>query len=632
MCIRVIDRTMAEDSRSYSDIMSRRRFIELTGVSGTAALAGCNSNGESGGNTDDDGGDTDTGGDDGDGGNGGDGGDGDDGMQVFDANHVGNTSLIPRNIQFNMQNPSSRVQKAQYHVFDRFARFNFATGEFIPYAIQEWNFTGDTFELTIRDGLTWENGDPVTAEDIATQLKLDQLTNGPLWDYTESIDQPDDSTVVLNLSGDVNPAIPRFDVLLKSVHQKADIFGEYLETYENGNEDEAARQLQEFAYQDVVASGPWTIENAGQQQLQTARRDDHLDSGNINFSNYSFEVYESNQAKHQALINVDVDSMFYPFVPPEVVDQFPDAVQMETIPAKWGFGLIPNHADEHVGKRAVRQAIQYVIDREAVRQNVGTTLKKNPQLPVGIASDDQERWLGDAFEQFDDYGIESSMTDEAAAVLQEAGYERNGNDLWANDSGTIELPVLVPSGWSDWVTATETVVDQLANFGFDAVVDSRSFDSLFSTVWPNSNFVISTGGGLPNTASGANAYFSLQHQIVENFRGFTYNYPPASDTRGGSGADVTVTAMDGSGEMTVNPQSRLAELSTISDEEQINDIVVEQAWVTNVDLPMIPVIEKRNQMFFTRDEWNLPEEGDDAFRVRAAPPWLAKQGEMSYDG
>jgi hypothetical protein len=47
---------------------------------------------------------------------------------------------------------------------------------------------------------------------------------------------------------------------------------------------------------------------------------------------------------------------------------------------------------------------------------------------------------------------------------------------------------------------------------------------------------------------------------------------------------------------------------------------------------MIPVIEKRNQMFFTRDEWNLPEEGDDAFQVRAAPPWLAKQGEMTYDG
>jgi peptide/nickel transport system substrate-binding protein len=90
--------------------------------------------------------------------------------------------------------------------------------------------------------------------------------------------------------------------------------------------------------------------------------------------------------------------------------------------------------------------------------------------------------------------------------------------------------------------------------------------------------------------------------------------------------------MDGSGEMTVNPQSRLAELSTISDEEQINEIVLEQAWVTNVDLPMIPVIEKRNQMFFTRDEWNLPEEGDDAFQVRAAPPWLAKQGEMTYDG
>lgn len=251
---------MSEKSQSYSEVISRRRFVELTGASGAIALAGCT------GEDSDTGGDADSGGDESE--------VSADGTEVYDVNHVANTSLIPKNIQFNMQNPSSRVQKAQYHVFDRFARFNFATGEFIPYAIESWNFTGDTFELTIREGLTWENGDPVTSEDIATQLKLDQLTNGPLWDYTESIDEPDDSTVVLNISGDVNPAIPKFDVLLNSVHQKADIFGEYLETYENGNEDEAARDLQQFAYKDVVASGPWSIESAGQQQLRTTRRDE----------------------------------------------------------------------------------------------------------------------------------------------------------------------------------------------------------------------------------------------------------------------------------------------------------------------------------------------------------------------
>jgi len=622
---------MPKKSHNYSDVISRRRFVELTGLSGAAALAGCSGDGSSDGG---DGGDGSSDGGDGgsDGGDGGDGSDGSSGTQVYDANHIGNTSVIPRNIQFNMQNPNSRVQKAQYHVFDQFARFNFARGEFIPHAIQEWNFTGDTFELTIRDGLTWENGDPVTSEDIVTQLKLDQLTNGPLWDYTESIEQTDDSTVVLNLSGDVNPAIPRFDVLLKFVHQKASVFGEYLETYENGNEDDATRQLQEFAYQDVVASGPWTKEQAGQQRLQTARRDDHPDSENINFSNYSFDVYEGNQTKHQALINLEVDSMFYPFVPPEVVDQFPDAVQMETTPAKWGFGLVPNHSDPHVGKRAVRQAIQYVINRDAVKQNVGNTLKQVPELPVGIPSDDQERWLGDAMGQFDTYGVDSSMTDEAAAVLQEAGYERNSNGIWENDEGTIELPLLVPSGWSDWVTAAETVVDQLASFGFDAVVDSRSFDTLFSTTWPNSDFVISAGGWLPNSASGAFAYFSLHHQMIENFRGHVYNYPPAAESRGGSGADVTVPSMDGSGEMTVNPQSRLSELSTISDEETINEIVREQAWVTNVDLPMIPVLEKLNQQFLTSDEWNIPDEGAEVSQVPAAPTWLAKKGEMTYKG
>ncbi|WP_225336463.1 ABC transporter substrate-binding protein [Halomicrobium urmianum] len=608
-------------SQEYTDVLSRRRFAELAGATGVVALAGCTGDGGDGGtgeSTDP----SDENASEGDGG---------DGTQAYDKQHLSRTNVVPANAQFNLQNPNSRSAIAYQLVFDEFTKFNYARGEFVPHAISDWEFTGDTFEMTVRKGLTWDDGDPVTAEDIATQLRLNQITNGSMWNYTESVDTPDERTVVLTLQGDVNPRIIEFDVLGDNwVHQKADVFGEYLETYESGDEDEAARQLQEFAYQDVVASGPFSLEQAGQQQLLTTRRDDHPDSENVNFSEYAFRYIDGNQQTHQALINLTVDSIPIVFAPPEVVDQMPDAVQLETTPGKWGMGLVPNHEHRHAGDRAVRQAIQYVVDRKAVVQNVGDTLKQAPELPVGIPSDDQERWLGDAMSDFDDYGVGETMTDEATAVLKEAGYSKNDGTWQDSDGNPVRLPVTAPAGWSDWITATETIVDQLNAFGFEATVDSRSYDAMASTVWPNGDFALSAGSWLPGGASAAFPYFSLYHQLVEH-ASIPSNYPAMIESQGGSEADVTVPGRDGD-DLTVNPSDRLEELSQTSDDAAIQEIVSELAWVTNVDLPVIPVMEKLDETFLTTDEWSVPEQGSEKNQVKWPNAWLPKQGDLTYTG
>jgi len=329
---------------------------------------------------------------------------------------------------------------------------------------------------------------------------------------------------------------------------------------------------------------------------------------------------------------MELDSVFSVFAPPNVVDNFPDPVQMETIPSKWGYGLIPNHDHEHAGDRAVRQAIAHTLDRQSIVDNVGSTLKQAPPLPVGIPSDDQERWLGDAHDSFEDYGVDAQQTDEAEQILRDAGYTRDSG-TWADSSGnTVSLPVTVPSGWSDWITATQTIVDQLSDFGFDATVDSRNFSSLLGTAWPNGDFVLTSGGWLPGGGRAAFPYFSLHHQLIENFRGFGYNYGAAAESRGGSQGDVTVPSRTGSGEMTTNPYERLSELSEAVDDATTQEIIREQAWVTNVDLPMIPVMEKQEQTFLTNDEWSVPEQGADESQVRWANTWLPRQGQMQYDG
>lgn len=598
---------MASSTNRDRAVVGRRRFLQFAGASGAVALAGCADLIQS---------------DNGDGGGGGKSG-----------RHVSNTNTVPKDIQWNTSNPSNRAQISNRALFDPFVRYNFATSEFTPYAISDWSYGGDTFEMTVRDGLTWSNGDDVTSADVATQLRIGMKTGATYADYTNAIETPDEKTVSLQFDSKINQKIVEFQILAeREVHQKESEFGKYLEKI-NENEDEGLKQLQEFAYQEPIASGPFEYDSADQQQLLLTLREAHPDSGKINFGEYVFKYHDGNQAIHQALKNNDIDSVFTVFTPTETVNSLPDNIKQVQTPSNWGYGLVPNHNHKHLGDRAVRKAIQFVINRKQVVGNVSPDSKQVPPYPMGISSGGQEQWLGDAIENFESYGPDSSQTKKAATVLKDAGYTKQ-NGAWTDSKGnTVKLPIIEPSGWTDWNTATQTIVDQLNSFGFKASADPRKYGTLSSTVWPNGDFALATGGWLDGAPQGAYPYFSLHHQLVKNFRGFTYNYAAADKTRGGKRADVTVPAQTGSGTTTVNPAKRLNELAAGADEATTKKITTDLAWVTNQDLPMIPVMEKVEQTFLTDgNEWKIPAPDADVAQVRFANTWLPRMGEIEYTG
>nr|WP_256487771.1 MULTISPECIES: ABC transporter substrate-binding protein [unclassified Haladaptatus] len=606
---------MRDRSMSYSDVCSRRHVLTVAGTAGAAALAGCSGNGSN----------------DGDNGDGSGGGDGD-GSNIHDVQHISRVNQVPTNIQWNPSNPSSYAQASQNLLFDRFAQYNLGKNEFVPYAISDWSFGDKSFTMKLRKGLTWADGDKVTADDIVTQLKLGMKTGSGYSDYTKSIEAKDDSTIVMHFSQPVNQTIVKFQVLSNNfVQQKKSVFGKYLDEIEK-NEKQGLHKLQNFAWRDPVASGPFAFDSTSQQQVVTKRRDDHPDSDKINFKTYSYLYMDGNQSVYNAMISNRIDSVATAFTPPHILQQLPKSWQQIKFPSGVGYGLVPQFDHKHAGDRAVRQAIAYVLDRDAIVKNAGPASKKPAELSAGIASTAVDKWIGDARSDFTDYGKAESKTDKAAKVLKDAGYEKQGGKWHDSDGDIVNLPVQVPSGWSDWVTATQTIVDQLKSFGFKSSMDGRSFGNLQGQVWPNGNFVLASGSWLPGGGQATFPYFSLRQMMLENYRGFTYNYPPANQDRGGKHGTVTVPKRSGSGELTVNPSERLKAMSHATSDSKVKTIAVEQAWVTNQDLPMLPIAEKQTQSFLTGDVWDIPEEGSDASKVRWPESWLPRMGKMNYSG
>jgi peptide/nickel transport system substrate-binding protein len=73
-----------------------------------------------------------------------------------------------------------------------------------PQMAADWKVSDDklTYTFTLRDGLKWHDGAPVTAEDCAASLKRwgkNDNMGQKLMDFTASIDAPDAKTIVLKL-------------------------------------------------------------------------------------------------------------------------------------------------------------------------------------------------------------------------------------------------------------------------------------------------------------------------------------------------------------------------------------------------------------------------------------------------
>ncbi|GAB3999969.1 hypothetical protein GCM10029992_30370 [Glycomyces albus] len=68
-----------------------------------------------------------------------------------------------------------------------------------PWLAESGEWTGDlSYQATLRDGITWSDGEQLTAEDVKYTVELGQLDGVPysnVWDWLESVEVVDDLTV-----------------------------------------------------------------------------------------------------------------------------------------------------------------------------------------------------------------------------------------------------------------------------------------------------------------------------------------------------------------------------------------------------------------------------------------------------
>lgn len=324
-------------------------------------------------------------------------------------------------------------------------------GEIQPNAAEAWEYSDDrrTLTLALREGMTFSTGEPVDAAAVKATLERHRVTPGQqqpkMWSV-ESIDTPDDLTVVLHLSSPDH-------ALLSNLAMELGVIG-----------DPATLDTERTAT-DPVASGPYvlnTSETVTGSTYVLERREDHWNVDAYPFQTLTISVMQDPTAATNSLRAGQVDVTTVP------------AGQLPTVEGEGKFTVnrIPvqsvaylNLADRNGTKLApladvrVRQAINMAFDREPmVKQLLSGVGRATPQLfnpnsPAYVPA------LEDAYE----YDPEA-----ARALLADAGFP---------DGFDISMPSTVVS------TAFEPTITQfLADIGIDVTWDAVPPQNVTSSV------------------------------------------------------------------------------------------------------------------------------------------------------
>nr|WP_237713442.1 ABC transporter substrate-binding protein [Halococcus hamelinensis] len=593
----------------YDEVISRRKMLAVAGTSGMAALAGCTGNSDGSGNGS---------GGNGSGGNNGSGsGSGGGGNNVHDVAFRNAYTGNPADLHFNSSGSQNFAWPAARPVFAPFLKYSFNKDEFILGALSDLQVKAQQATLTFRDDLKWDNGDDWTTEDLDVQLKLAKKTGTSLWGYLDGYDLVDEKTARLNLSGTTNPRIIKFELTNWFVDTKAETHRQWLDASES--------EFLQWAWEDPVASGAFSFVGKDRQAFEYERNQQFYGADNVNFNSYLIPSFGGNTAQQQALISgQDVDAATSLFVPPEIVDQFPDFIEEVNIPAKWGYGIVFNHNDPVFGQRAVRQAVAHVINRQSIVENAGPRSKFVTPIPCGIAPKDQEYWLGDWQSDFETYGAKSSQTNKATKLLQDAGFSKQGGTWQDGNGNTVGGDYFSPAGWTDWTTMTQTTVNQLNDFGFDFSISTLPTNDWFSR-YSNSNFKMGSLYWLPGGSRSTFPYFPLYYQLWEPEIGGGHGYREKADS------EQTIPGRNG-GQMTLNPLQATEKIAQQPSDEKSRPFVQRSAWHNNIELPFLGLVSKFEQSWTTTDEWTAPNKNSLHRRVKWPPFWWVNKGELQYKG
>ncbi|AHH94565.1 ABC transporter substrate-binding protein [Kutzneria albida] len=336
-----------------------------------------------------------------------------------------------------------------------------------PWLATKWDWSENYHKLvlTIRDGVKFSDGQPMTAEDVAYTFQL--LKDNPGLNYDAlrlggiSV-SGNQVTLTFDKSQFVNQVkILRTFVVPKHVWSKV----------ANPTTDTVA---------NPVGTGPYTLKSFTPQTVTLTVRDSYWqDLPKVKELRYT--SYNDNNAQTTALGNGSCEWSFT-FIPNyKAVYTSKDPEHFKLwFPAMLAVhGLWFNTERKPFDNPVLRRAMSMVVNRDDIfNQGEAGYFYPKADNVTGIPTP-----AGDSFIA-PEYQGKTMKVDIAGAkkLLTDNGFRYQGDTLLDTTGKPVTLTLSNPSGWSDYITDLEILRDNFAKIGITATVDKANQDAWLKAV------------------------------------------------------------------------------------------------------------------------------------------------------
>lgn len=322
-------------------------------------------------------------------------------------------------------------------------------GGFIPAVASDYIISDDakTYTFTLRDGVTFHDGTPVTIEDVKYSIDRYAEIQGESSAFSslvDSVEVQDDKTLVVNLKESYSEFLPMMTIAI----------------IPQSNEDPAG---------NPIGTGPFKyVSYTPGQNLELEKYDGYWQEGVPSLDSVEFKFI------------ADVDTAFVELQAGTIdILKYLTAAQAETLGdedyniVQGSMNLVHamylNSAYEPLSKTEVRQALCYAVDRDAINNFIfggKSHIIGSHMIPA------MSKYYEPEAETVYSYDPEK-----AKELLADAGY-----------ADGFDLEITVPSSYSQHVDSAQIIADELSQVGINVTLNQVEWSTWLQDVYKGGNF------------------------------------------------------------------------------------------------------------------------------------------------
>ena len=422
-----------------------------------------------------------------------------------------------------------------------------------------WSNGNKTLTFTIRKGVKFSNGDPLTPADVVYTFNLlkahKTLDINSVWSVLSSVAPQGSDQVVMQFK---SVAVPYFYYI-----------GDQIGIVDQKVWSKIANPVT-YPDKNPVGTGAYEISSktCTPQNMKYTANTHYWQAGLPKVGTVNYPAFLTNDTANTYLANGQAQwgSQFIPSIQKFYLSK--SANYHYWFPPVANVSVFINLTNPILKNVAVRQAMAYAIDRPKASL-IGEYGYEPASNQSGIVTPTFSGWM-DA-PQAASYGNNYAYNPQKAiSILQAAGFKKGSDGIMAKGSQKLSFTILDNGGFSDWVAAVQVIQADLKAIGIQVTANNVAYST-----WQNDLYTGKFQLGYGSETGGPSPYYEMRQWL------YSANSAPIGTAAGSNFERYNNPATD----------ALINQYATTSDPSTQHSIVNQLEAVMLKEVPLIPVTE-----------------------------------------